>query len=529
MSLLKGIVFIPRTKQVESIKTTSDRNGGKKRKVKDHKSKKSSGRKKNRKDDRINPPLTMKDDLGGSSSSDDSDNNDDDDGDFKDFRRYENEMISMQNSASELPPSGEMRDSRTSSPRLGNTNLNRCSQLRQKSSFSTLIGSLKSEPPNANHMNNSAYEHDALDSDVEFNRGKSYQGEHCRDTSKLDIHETVREHNAEIPKVESITANVASNQSVAALFRKKLKDKVSQSEIRSLSQIIEDDERDIEHAIVSENEKLTRDKALKKLVNDNSHDRSIELAKKGVRSTSRDHTSNNLGINQLMKSEKLDGKNMDDIFRDNVLRLGSRYKGTELGTSGAFGNGNMTGADEEEDIDMKLFENKHENDEGKRSKKQTLKSIGSENRKQPPCENEKRTEKEREVLRRCPHCTESAAYKPYLTVSTAQHTMLRLKAGQHSLVSGHCVIVPHSHSSSFLKCEEEVDLEISRYKSCLRRMYERNGQAVLFLESALEFGRHPHACIDVVPVPSGIEGEARMCFREVSCRLLSYHHSPLQC
>jgi hypothetical protein len=183
MSLLKGIVFIPRTKPVESIKTTSDRSSGKKRKAKDHKSKKSSGRNKNHRDDRIKPPVAFKDDRGGSSSTDDSDNNDDDDVDFKDFRRYENEMKSMQDSASDPSPSKGLRDLRTNSPQNEATDFNRCSQTRHKSSFSTLIGSLKSGPSGSNHMDDSLHERNAPESETTYNRGKSHQDEHSGDTT----------------------------------------------------------------------------------------------------------------------------------------------------------------------------------------------------------------------------------------------------------------------------------------------------------------------------------------------------------
>ena len=49
--------------------------------------------------------------------------------------------------------------------------------------------------------------------------------------------------------------------------------------------------------------------------------------------------------------EKTETENMDDIYRDNILRLGGRYKGTENSTKGAYGNGDRAGMDEENDID----------------------------------------------------------------------------------------------------------------------------------------------------------------------------------
>jgi hypothetical protein len=72
-----------------------------------------------------------------------------------------------------------------------------------------------------------------------------------------------------------------------------------------------------------------------------------------------------------------------------------------------------------------------------------------------------------------------------------------------------------NHIDSFLKCEEDIEVEVKRYKSCLRRMFEKEGQSVLFLETAVHFSRRPHASVDVVPIPLGSESEARMCFKEV--------------
>jgi hypothetical protein len=40
-----------------------------------------------------------------------------------------------------------------------------------------------------------------------------------------------------------------------------------------------------------------------------------------------------------MSNEKVGGEDIDDVFAQNVLRMGGNYKGTELGGSGAFGNG----------------------------------------------------------------------------------------------------------------------------------------------------------------------------------------------
>eukprot|EP01034_Spumella_vulgaris_P033195 gene33195-40962_t len=46
---------------------------------------------------------------------------------------------------------------------------------------------------------------------------------------------------------------------------------------------------------------------------------------------------------------------MDAVYAENVIRMGEKYQGNELGGSGAFGNGDRAGHDEEGEIDMKMF------------------------------------------------------------------------------------------------------------------------------------------------------------------------------
>ena len=132
----------------------------------------------------------------------------------------------------------------------------------------------------------------------------------------------------------------------------------------------------------------------------------------------------------------------------------------------------MTGADEEEDIDMKLFENKHDNkyiiqEEKIITKKQILKNLNDTRKDKNTTTNQinevdRKNEKQKEILNRCRHCTSSNNYQSYLTISKGEHTMLRLKTGPKTLGSGHCIITPIMHTSSFMKCEEEVEIEVSR-------------------------------------------------------------------
>ena len=103
---------------------------------------------------------------------------------------------------------------------------------------------------------------------------------------------------------------------------------------------------------------------------------------------------------------------------------------------------------------------------------------------------------------------------------------------------GQCEIIPISHSSSVLRAGDDALVEINRYKSCLERMFEREGKTVVYLESAVRqksVSRNKsnvggqgggsenappsdisrHTVIDVIPVREGDLKAVMSYFREV--------------
>ena len=558
MSLLKGIVFIPRGKKPESATTVEDQSHDKKRKSKDHKKSKSSEVKSHKKHRRDAERSSKKSKEGQESSSDDDDHTD--------FSKYEKEINQMAARDSDVDDTRSPHSSKRDETRdyESNQTLKEGDSKPKKSSFSSLIGSLQSKtaphaesnsrnsPDNSTKVKSNGNNNSSGTDSLIFDRmsAEIFESENMqKDRSK---HQEHSEHSERSPEVlsESSTRSAihddvfyqhinenpplkekSRNQSVAEQFRAKLKDKNSfLSESRSLTQLIEDEEREDDSNQLFENSESMRAQVINKVRKDivrnkrqaessneknSSTSKSVEMDHKNSR---KEFSNQRSDINKLLQSEKFGQNDMDENFRENVLRLGERYKGSELGKMGAFGNGDLTGQDEEEEIDMKMFENKFEIDNGssnKKSKNQILKNIGNDNRRESNNGDEKLDSKQREILNRCPYCCDSSKFKKHLTVSKGEHTILRFKAGSNVLGPMHCIITPRTHTASFLKCEDEVEVEVTRYKSCLQRMFERNGQSVLFLESAVGFGKHPHACIDVVPIPKGMEGEARMSFREV--------------
>lgn len=198
-----------------------------------------------------------------------------------------------------------------------------------------------------------------------------------------------------------------------------------------------------------------------------------------------------LDIKTLIGREKFgNDEDMDSIFRDNVLRLGERYKGTELG---GYAGGDKAGIDEEAEIDMKMFQRKDSgvNGDPMEAMRKKIAQLAKEK------------EKMKSIVENCPLCVTSHRFPKHLVLSQSEHVMVKLKAEPYALTDGHLEILPIHHQSSFIRCEEEVQKEIERYKQCLQHMVERESggkKTIICFENAVNFARRPHTCVEVVPV-----------------------------
>ena len=112
--------------------------------------------------------------------------------------------------------------------------------------------------------------------------------------------------------------------------------------------------------------------------------------------------------------------------------------------------------------------------------------------------------------------------------------MLVIKPQHLSLTSLHMMIVPLQHVPSSLSADDNVLLEIERYKSCIKRMLgiiiiiifiiiitiiitiikETTNQIPLFIETSCHHTSNPHAYIDVVNIDIKYEADARIYFTE---------------
>ncbi len=183
------------------------------------------------------------------------------------------------------------------------------------------------------------------------------------------------------------------------------------------------------------------------------------------------------------------------------------------GGTGAFGNGDRAGHDEEADIDMSLF-TRTEGGGGGKNKGVTAGSTDILKKQVAKVMHDKK--KRDDVSANCPHCTGSHKFNHSLVVSKGEYVMLCMKSTGNSLIDNHLEIVPLSHISSINGADEETLKEVDRYKQCVTHMFEREfGQGVVFAETAINFERLPHAVVEVVPVGRGLEVDAKMFFKEV--------------
>ena len=65
-------------------------------------------------------------------------------------------------------------------------------------------------------------------------------------------------------------------------------------------------------------------------------------------------------------------------------------------------------------------------------------------------------------------------------VSIGEHSYLALPKG--GMTPEHVMILPISHYASQLDIPDEVDKEISKFKSALRKCFKKAGKSVIFFE-----------------------------------------------
>jgi hypothetical protein len=97
----------------------------------------------------------------------------------------------------------------------------------------------------------------------------------------------------------------------------------------------------------------------------------------------------------------------------------------------------------------------------------------------------------------------AAAPRAYLMLQTAGR-----------LCDGHCMIVPQTLAVSTIQCDEDTLEEMRNFKKCLLRMFHEQEKDCVFFETAMDFGRMPHAFVECVPLPRAQAANAPMYFKK---------------
>jgi hypothetical protein len=110
----------------------------------------------------------------------------------------------------------------------------------------------------------------------------------------------------------------------------------------------------------------------------------------------------------------------------------------------------------------------------------------------------------------CPHCFDNA--QKHLIVSLGKHAYMSVPSSE-SLIDGHCFIVPMSHQSSSVTCDEEVWNEIQDFKKGLIKMFQANNKDCIFLEQYSSHKRIAHMIIECVPLEFDVSNLAPIYFK----------------
>ncbi len=194
----------------------------------------------------------------------------------------------------------------------------------------------------------------------------------------------------------------------------------------------------------------------------------------------------------LRKEIVMGPQDMDEVFTRNLLKMGSRYKGSK-GSDGL--------QDEDAEIDTRMYEDR------------SFKLTELESTRRRVQQAKREHAKSEATEKSCPLCMSSGSkYRHDIVASMGQRTMLLVEI-KHALVKGHCIIAQIMHSESLVSCDEDVLWEVQAYKSCLMLMAEKHGKSMVFMETAPRRILGGHAHLECVPIPAEVAHRVPLFFR----------------
>ncbi|KAK4151002.1 CwfJ C-terminus 1-domain-containing protein-like protein [Chaetomidium leptoderma] len=124
------------------------------------------------------------------------------------------------------------------------------------------------------------------------------------------------------------------------------------------------------------------------------------------------------------------------------------------------------------------------------------------------------------ILDTCPLCfhedrnpPQDQPLAPVLALATRTYLTLPTQP-ELTGAEGGAVIVPLSHRTNLLECDDDEWEELRNFMKSLTRLYHEQGREVLFYENAAAPHRRPHAALVAVPIPYDLGDTAPAFFRE---------------
>lgn len=222
-----------------------------------------------------------------------------------------------------------------------------------------------------------------------------------------------------------------------------------------------------------------------------------KVKRKAVDTIGTTHEEATMSIQDMIRAEKEEqNQSMDEVYARNVARMGSRFKGTEFKAGAA----SSAGADEEDFMDMKVFQ------------KQSLTKTAAAQRE--TSRQLAKYDKQSSIAAKCWWWMESPSFRKHMLIALGNHTSLVMVPSHLSLFPGNCFyIVPIQHADSLIRCDDDAWNEIQKFQDSLRTLYGKEGKDVVFTETVLATKGFWQTRLMCVPVPRS-QNDAALYFQQ---------------
>ena len=241
----------------------------------------------------------------------------------------------------------------------------------------------------------------------------------------------------------------------------------------------------------------------------------FKRGKRKASSKDGDDDTRHMTLEELIRQERMT-EDMDSIQANNIMRLGTRYQGSELSaSSGGRAQHSSSGFDEEAPMDMKLYQSAAEKFTSRRlAQHQHEKSIGE-------------VRKWDHQTQKCHQCMDSPNFKKHLLLALGNFTILSLPSKPTLGEYHHVILSPIEHLPSWNQVDENVWAELAQFKQSLFSMFRSLGQGVIFVERTYESSKRRHAFMEAIGVPRDLEADTPLYFKQAlneSAEEWSTHH-----